>query len=267
MWNLELEIAREAALAAGAVTEAHFGCGREAAHVSSKAPGHPVTDADRHADLLIRQLIGESFPEDGWLSEETADSPDRLAKRRVWIVDPIDGTKEFIEGIPEYVISIALVEDGVPVLGVIHQPTRGLVYWGTPAAGAWCGDQKLAVRTGGAARPRVLVSRTESGQGLWKPFEERVAIEPCGSIAWKLTRVAAGEADGAVTLRPRSEWDIAGAAAILAAAGGAVTDHAGLPITYNRSDPRTDGGILGGGSAFREAASRMLASPPNKAGS
>lgn len=259
MWNLELEIAREAALAAGAVTEAHFGCGRDAAHVSNKAPGHPVTDADRHADLLIRQLIGESFPEDGWLSEETADSPERLAKRRVWIVDPIDGTKEFIEGIPEYVISIALVEDGNPVLGVIHQPTRALTYWGTPAGGAWCGASRLQVRSGGSQRPRVLVSRTESGQGLWKPFEDRVEAEPCGSIAWKLTRVAAGEADGAATLRPRSEWDIAGAAAILAAAGGAVTDHAGAPLSFNRPVPRTDGGILGGGSSFREAASRMLA--------
>lgn len=259
MWNLELEIAREAALAAGSVTEAHFGCGRDAAHVSDKAPGHPVTDADRHADLLIRQLIGESFPQDGWLSEETADSPERLSKRRVWIVDPIDGTKEFIAGIPEYVISIALVEDGVPVLGVIHQPTRNLVYWGTRADGAWCGDVRLHVPDAIPDRPRVLVSRTEHGKGLWAGRDTAIEAVPCGSIAWKLTRVAAGDADGAATLNPRSEWDIAAAAAILAAAGGAVTDHAGRVLAYNRESPRTAGGILGGGSAFRDFATRLLA--------
>ncbi len=259
-WNLELEIAREAALAAGVLTESHFGCGSGADHVSDKAPGHPVTDADRHADLLIHQLIGESFPEDGWLSEETADSPERLGRRRVWVVDPIDGTKEFIAGIPEYVISIALVEDGVPVLGVIHQPTRGLLYWGTPADGAWCGDERIAVRLSGAPKPRVLVSRTEFGKGLWTPYAERVAAEPCGSIAWKLTQVAAGAADGAATLRPRSEWDIAGAAAILAAAGGRVTDHAGNALRFNQPHPVTTGGILGGSDSFRAQFQAMLKS-------
>lgn len=250
MWNLELEIAREAALAAGEITESLFGCGHETGEVRDKAPGHPVTDADQHADLVIRQLIMDSFPADGWLSEETADSKERLTRRRVWIVDPIDGTKEFIAGIPEYVISIGLVEDGIPVLGVIYQPTNRILYWGTRQDGAFCGEQRLSVKDTNSERPRVFVSRSETAKGLWKPYSDRVVIEPCGSIAYKIARVANGEADGVITLNPRSEWDIAGAAAILYAAGGRLCDSTGQPVLFNREDPRTDSGIIGGAASF-----------------
>lgn len=243
----ELDIAIKAARAAGAITEKYFGNPVEA---SEKAPDHPVTQADIEANAAIKKIIRSAFPDDGWLSEECADTTERLEKDRVWIIDPIDGTKEFIAGMPEYVISIALAIDGRPILGVIYQPTTDRLY-----STADRGNLRMTP----SDPTEILVSRTEHARGLWQGATT-VATTPFGSIAHKIVRVAAGEFDGAITLQPRSEWDIAAAHAIISAAGGAVTDHAGNEITYNCASPVTSTGVIAGSSEFIEWAKKNIRS-------
>lgn len=244
--SAELAIAVKAARAAGTITEEYFG---KAIESRDKALDHPVTDADIRANDAIKQIIRKAFPDDGWLSEECADSAERLGKDRVWIIDPIDGTKEFIAGVPEYVISIGLAINGTPELGVIFQPTTDRLY--TSA------NLKSQISDLESRPPRIFVSRTEERKGLWQKYPQFNRI-PCGSIAWKIVRTAIGEADGAITLNPRSEWDIAGAHAILRAAGGSVVDHDGTEVRYNREVPRTSMGVIAGSPAFIDRALHIL---------
>ncbi|MEK8024008.1 MAG: 3'(2'),5'-bisphosphate nucleotidase CysQ [Candidatus Hydrogenedentota bacterium] len=256
-YSSELAAATRAALAAGEITERYFGTDK--LDTRQKAPGHPVTVADIEANDAIQAILSREFPEDGWLSEETADSTDRLAKKRVWIIDPIDGTKEFISGVPEYVVSIGLAVGPEIVAGVVFQPTRKLLYRGSKNGGATLNDQPIALAASPAARPKIFVSRSETRRGQWKPHESRFDLDPCGSIAFKICRVAAGEADGVVTIEPRSEWDIAGAGAILEAAGGMLTTHNARPIPFNSARPVTLGGVIGGSAGFIRACAEHFA--------
>ena len=142
MFERELEVAERAARAAGAIVRDFYERG-VAVGYKDAARDNPVTEADTQADACIQRIVRGAFPDDGWLSEETRDSRARLACRRVWIVDPLDGTKEFVQHIPELCVCIALVEDGVPVVGVSFNPItdelfaaargRGLTVNGSPA--------------------------------------------------------------------------------------------------------------------------------------
>ncbi len=123
----ELTLAKKAARVAGEILRGHWR--RGGYHIGSKGVDNPVTAADLEADRALKKLLHDPFPEYGWLSEETVDNDARLKCRRVWIVDPLDGTKEFINGIPEFSVAIALVEDGVPILGVTYNPIKREMYW------------------------------------------------------------------------------------------------------------------------------------------
>ncbi|HXN84850.1 MAG TPA: inositol monophosphatase family protein, partial [Candidatus Binataceae bacterium] len=129
----EADYARKAALAAGEILKRYYGTKYE---IGSKGRDNPVTVADTEADSAIKSILTGAFPDYGWLSEETVDNSDRLDKRRVWIVDPLDGTKEFINGIPEFSVAIALIEDGVPILGVTYNPIKREMY--SSARGVGC---------------------------------------------------------------------------------------------------------------------------------
>src|SRR5712692_6467097 len=156
----ELEHARSAALEAGEILRRYF---RDSGYEGgTKGSDNPVPSADLEADAALREHLSGAFPDYGWLSEETADNPARLSRRRVWIVDPLDGTKEFIKKIPEFAVSIALVEDGVPVLGVTYNPT-GRLFWAVRGQGAWCEGQRLQVSpTQRLADATILSSRSET---------------------------------------------------------------------------------------------------------
>ncbi len=221
--------------------------------------GHgPVTAADHEVDALLRGLLPE--PGDGWLSEETVDDPARLACRRVWIVDPIDGTRSFIARRPEYSVSIALVEDGEPVLGGICNPATGvtivggpgerLCITGTPAM-PWA-----AVPTGGM---RVLASRSEVTRGEWRSWQQvgLLQVLPVGSVAYKLALVAAGIADATWTLMPKSEWDVAAGIALVRAAGGEVWSPFDEPMLLNRAHP-TFRGFAAAGAGHGVLARRFI---------
>jgi myo-inositol-1(or 4)-monophosphatase len=255
----ELEVALEAALRAGAKTLDYF---RTQLDVTHKTPDQPVTEADLVADRMLREMLQGAFPTYGWLSEETPDSPDRLGRRRVWIVDPIDGTRSFIAGRPEYTISIGLVEDGEPVVGVVHNPPTGELYWAVRGDGArfrrgsGSSDDALAManelESGGARL--ALASRSEIGAGLeidgW-------SLTPSGSTAYKLARVAGGAAHAFVSRRAKSEWDVCAGALIVQEAGGVATDLAGRSLRYNQETPSFAGVVAAARGAHRELVERF----------
>ena len=203
-----------------------------------KDRGDPLTDAD----LAVNRVLHETLPRpgEGWLSEETRDDADRLGRARVWVVDPIDGTQEFVQGIPEWCVSIGLVEDGVPVAGGIMNPATGETVVGAVGHGVTLNGRRAVV----SARPTlegavVLASRSETNRGEWDrytgaPFE----VRPCGSVAYKLGLVAAGVVDLTWTLVPKSEWDVAAGAALVRAAGGRVLLSDGSERGFNLADTR-----------------------------
>jgi len=206
--------------------------------VNHATESDPCTVLDREIDhLLFRDL---PRPGEGWLSEETEDTSNRLSASRVWVVDPIDGTREFVQGIPEWCVSIALIEDHEAVAGGVLNPSTGELYLGSKETGLEIEGAPAARRYGRSQETcSLLVSRREYGQGKWSAAERAgLEIVPVGSIAYRLAHVAAGRADATGTFETRSEWDIAGGAALVLAAGGQVQTLDGSPIRFNRPAPR-----------------------------
>ncbi len=199
--------------------------------------GDPVTEADHAADAALRKILPR--PGEGWLSEESADDPARLSCRRVWVVDPIDGTREFVEGIPEWCISIGLVEDGLPVAGGVFNPATRELVLGSLDTGVTYNGKRAEVRDRGTLEgAEVLASRSEVKRGEWDAFEGgSFNVKPCGSVAYKMARVAAGKSDATWTLVPKSEWDVAGGTALVRAAGGRVTLANGSEPPFNQPYP------------------------------
>jgi myo-inositol-1(or 4)-monophosphatase len=221
---------REAAAAIADITPG-------AVEADYKAPGDPVTEADRRIDAILRRRLPRDG--EGWLSEETVDDPSRLGCHRVWIVDPVDGTREFVEGLPEWCISIGLVEDGRAVAGGIYNPAVGNLVLGALETGVTLNGEPVRVsqRTE-MAGALVMASRSEVRRGEWNRFQDRgFTVEASGSVAYKLAQVAAGLADATWTLVPKNEWDVAAGAALVAAAGGEVLTLDARPPEFNR--PKT----------------------------
>ena len=236
----ELTLAKKAARVAGDILRGHWR--RGGYHVGSKGIDNPVTAADLEADRAIKKLLHEPFPEYGWLSEETVDNDARLKCRRVWIVDPLDGTKEFINGIPEFSVAIALVEDGVPILGVTYNPIKREMYWAARGTGCHLNTRRVRVtRTRTLKGATVLASRSETARGEWQVFHGLLKVSPTGSVAYKLAMVAAGKGDATFTRSPKSEWDIASGAALIVEAGGVITDIKGREIRFNQPSVKLEG--------------------------
>ncbi len=214
---------------------ARFTPGEIAYRVKSK--GDPVTEADEAVDAALRSTL--PLPGEGWLSEETADDPSRLDCARTWIVDPLDGTKEFVQGIPEWCVSVGLIEGDQPVAGGILVPARGLMILGSLDTGVTVNGERARVRElNGLDGITVLASRSEVKRGQWKRFSAApFAVEPMGSVACKMGLVAAGLADATWTLVPKNEWDVAGGTALVRAAGGVVWRPDGEPLKFNQ--PKT----------------------------
>ncbi len=214
--------------------------------------GHdPVTEADRAVDAVLRQNLLRDG--EGWLSEETVDDLARLDKSRVWVVDPLDGTREFVQGIPEFCVSIGYVENGKPVAGGICNPATketiigaidcGVTYNGQPAQPSQRKTLKGSL---------ILASRSEVKRGEWQQFlSSDYQIRPMGSVAYKLGLVAAGKADITFTLTPKNEWDVAAGAALVQSAGGFVSTLENTPLVCNRKNPLLTG-LLASGPFLRE---------------
>jgi myo-inositol-1(or 4)-monophosphatase len=206
-----------------------------------KDGGDPVTEAD----LAVNDALLARLPQtgEGWLSEETVDDPERLGKQRVWVVDPVDGTREFVAGIPEWCISIGLVENGRPVAGGICNPVAGQSVVGGLGLGVFINDEPCRTRDLQALRGvEILASRSEVKRGEWERFAGApFGVVAMGSVAYKLSLVAAGLADATWTLVPKHEWDVAAGTALVLAAGGAVWLPSGGAPEFNRRVPKFDG--------------------------
>lgn len=262
----DFALARRAALEAGIGVLRAFGGPHE---VTRKGPDQPVTPADLASDATLRRVLGRARAEYGWLSEETADRPDRLSRGRVWIVDPIDGTRSYIAGRPEYALSVGLAEAGRAVLGVILNPSTGELFGAVRGGGAWLerispterglsdalevrspgGDDLQALRVTDRTTATGLVllaSRSEIAAGEMEPFVDWT-LRPCGSTAFKLAGVAAGRADAFFSRGPKSEWDVCAGTVIVLEAGGRVTDLRGAELEYNRAEPSVHGVVATNG--------------------
>ncbi len=249
---------REALKAAGEIALS-FVRGTVAASQKSGGRG-PVTEADRAVNRLLRGMLVRDG--EGWLSEESADDFERLKKSHVWIVDPIDGTLEFLAGIPEWCISIGWVEHGRAVAGGVYNPLSGEMFLGSIETGATCNAQPVRVtdRTT-LAHALVLASRSEVKRGEWDVFQSGpLVVRPAGSIAYKLALVAAGKADATWTLSPKNEWDFAAGVALVESAGGFVRSLEGTPLTFNRKTTLVSG-LIAGGEGLRENILRLLSEP------
>ena len=226
--------------AAGGLAMQHFEAGGGARW--EKSPGHPVCAADLALDDYLKaQLLGPRA-DYGWLSEETADAPNRLARRRVWVVDPIDGTRDFLRGRTGWAVSVALVEDGRVLMGALAAPARGQLFVALSGHGAHVNGVRLAVSgstsLNGLAMPIDPATLTAS---FWPERWDAVAVEKPNSLALRIAKVASAEADAFIEGRTISEWDVAAAALILTEAGGAVTERGGDALAFNRPVPEVRG--------------------------
>lgn len=236
----DMELARAAALLAGEIALRSFGGDHD---VVFKTPGQPLTQTDLAIDRMLREVLTAARPDYGWLSEETADAVDRLSRRRVWIVDPIDGTRSFIAAKPEFTVSIGLAEDGRSVLGVVYNPVRREVFHAVRGHGAYLerGESRSQLRIEAGERRHLLVSGSDLDAGFVDALRADWRIERIGSTAYKMALVAAGVATGFATPSYRSEWDVCAGDVIMAEAGGSVTDLAGDGLRFNSPDPEIRG--------------------------
>ncbi len=203
-----------------------------------KSGDDPVTEADTTVDTLLRELLPQDG--EGWLSEETTDDLSRLDCRRVWVVDPLDGTREFVTGIPEWCVSIGLVEDGAPIAGGILNPATGETIVGGRGLGVTLNGRPARVTERTTLQgATVLASRSEVKRGEWQGYREDLfEIRPTGSVAYKLGLVAAGIVDATWTLTPKHEWDVAAGVALVLAAGGVIVAGSPEEARFNRARPK-----------------------------
>lgn len=252
----ELALAIEAARAAGVVVMKSF---RTDQKVSFKSPDQPLTQADLAADALIKSALLGERPTYGWLSEETADTTDRLARTHVWVVDPIDGTRSFVAGRPEFAISIGLAVNGVAQLGVVYNPATDELFTALRGGGAYAGERAVPLAPD-RERAVIAASRSEIGRGEFASFTNDYDILPTGSTAYKLAKVGTGEADIFLSRGPKAEWDLCAGALIVAEAGGVVTDLAGHALQYNRPDPHITGVLAARAALHAKMLHRLRAS-------
>jgi len=217
-----------------------------------KAGHDPVTQADTELDAVLRKNLLRA--REGWLSEESADDLSRLRQERVWVVDPLDGTREFVAGIPEFCVSIAYVEQGKPMAGGICNPASGEVFLGSADFGiTYKGSPAQASQRSSLQGATVLASRSETKRGEWEAFQNApFKTQPMGSVAYKLARVAAGLADATFTLSPKNEWDIAAGVALVQSAGGFACPLDGSEFRFNRESVLLPGMIACGANLRKE---------------
>lgn len=203
-----------------------------------KKPGDPVSEADIAIDTYLKEHLLTTHPDYGWLSEETVDDPSRLDKSRVWIIDPIDGTRSFIAGKPEFTVSAALVEDGKSVCAAVFNPVTEEFFEAVIGTGAYLNGEKLHCSDrddlDGA---KLLASRKAFEWHNWLEDAPGAIFSHLNSIAYRIAVVASCNYDASLSLSAKSDWDIAAADLILSEAGGLSTTTKNEPLLYNQADP------------------------------
>lgn len=264
MLDKELEIAVALARQCGAVIMDFYAAGVETEHkILAGNFSEPVTIADRTASRMIVDGLKQAFPNDGILSEEEIDDDDRLAKKRVWVIDPIDGTYGFIEKTGDFAVQIGLAEDGAAVLGVVFMPTEDCLYSAVKDAGAFLiekggAPQRLEVSgETNFAQMNLAVSRNHRSPKMSRVMEKfgLKSETKRGSVGLKVGLIVRKTCDIYIHLSPRTKhWDTCAPEVIVREAGGELTDLFGAPIVYNTADVNNHNGILATNGAAHEAA-------------
>lgn len=238
----DLSLLQSAASEAGRIAMRYFdGPNR----VWTKGKDSPVSEADIAVDRFLRTYLLEARPDSGWLSEETADTPERLRATSIFVVDPIDGTRGFVAGNPAWCISIAMVRDGIPMCGVLHCPALGRSYSAGHGLGAWLNGERLLSPQDDAVR-RIAGSK-RINEALQTAFPGRFEIPPfIPSLAYRIALVAGNELDGAFARGGAREWDVAAADLIVREAGGQLTTARGEALYFNAQNTRTPALIAAG---------------------
>ena len=250
-------LARKAVAEAGQIAMRHFRNGHRS---WEKGPGQIVTEADIEIDGFLKKALLEGSPAGtGWLSEETTDDTDRLDARRLWIVDPIDGTRSFAEGRPDFTISVALVENGRPVCGIVLNPATDEWFEARRGHGATLDGGAVSVTShksiDGAS---IVVSSNENRRRRFDRMFENADVRSIGSLALKLAFVASGRFDGFFSWRKSHDWDIAASVLLIEEAGGRITDACGEAIRLNQPSPRQNGLIAAAPALQGELVRRSL---------
>ena len=220
-----------------------------------KADGTPVTEADMAVDSFLKETLTRARPDYGWLSEETVDNTERLSRKRVWIVDPIDGTRAFVERTDQWCISVGLIENGEPLLGAILRPVTGDVYWGLAGGGASKNGKSIRAGDRDHLEGSKLIApcralKPERWSRPW-PDLQRTYI---ASLALRICAVADASVDGTIALKTNAgEWDVAASGLILKEAGGILTTRNGEKISFNQTNPKQTDGLIAGGRSYHRA--------------
>ncbi|MEE4201147.1 3'(2'),5'-bisphosphate nucleotidase CysQ [Erythrobacter sp.] len=217
-----------------------------------KSPGNPVSEADLAVDTFLRRELGALLPAAAWLSEESVDHPKRVERDLIWLVDPIDGTRDFVRGRSGWSVSVALVSGGKPLIGMLAAPARGEEWFAFAGRGATLNGRGLVASScrefDGA---RVPVDQLPRADG------DLTKVEKPNSIALRIAMVADDRADLVATLRWGYEWDVAAATLIAREAGARVSDASGRPLAYNKRDPRDFGVLVCAPAIHAQAVARL----------
>lgn len=238
-WDHEYRVLTSAIREAGAEA---LRCATDGFEVFTKPDQSPVTSADLAVNAILQDRLLGQFPADGWLSEESPDTEARLSASRVWVIDPIDGTKAFIRGESEFCISVALVEQSRPVLAAIFNPSTGELYTAQRGQGLHLNGAPVRKPNGlTPPQPIVALGQAEIHSGRFTLVAEQLDARTMHSIAWAIARAASGAIHGVMTFELPHEWDVAAGVLMLEEAGGSACDSAGQPLQFNRPTPRFQG--------------------------
>jgi myo-inositol-1(or 4)-monophosphatase len=234
-YRTDLALAIEAAKEAGAVAMRYFGAPMD---VRDKSPNNPVSDADLAIDTLLKERLLAARPDYGWLSEETVDDQSRLSAKRVWVVDPIDGTRAFIKAKPHFTICIGLLENATPIVGVVFNPATGEMFEAYLGGGARLNGVDMAPSTTDAIENcAMLGDQAMFSHPAWQTPWPQMDVVSRNSIAYRMCLVASGHFDGAIALSAKSDWDVVAACLIVSEAGALATTHEGDRFAFDHAVP------------------------------
>lgn len=266
MPETDLSLLLNAALRSGEIATRFNG--PETARWDKPDDAGPVTEADLAVNRYLEDHLRAARPDYGWLSEESEDDSARLTRERVFVIDPIDGTRSFADGSKTWAHSLAIVEQGRPIAAVVYLPRRDLMFTAARGCGAECNGTpiRIARNTQNPDRARVLSARPTQEPKHWTngevPGFERFHRP---SLAYRLARVADGSYDAMLTLRPSWEWDIAAGALLIEEAGGALRDRTGRELRFNNAQARLDGVVAAAPDLLDPILGRLIYGPRAKA--
>ena len=230
---------------------------RDGFEVQTKPDHSPVTTVDLEVNRILHEMQRREFPGDGWLSEESPDDQTRLDNARVWIVDPIDGTKALVNRMPEFCISAALIERGAPVVAAILNPSTDELFTAVRGRGLFLNGSRVTPSFPQDFDPVIMVGAREFLSDRWSTLAETTQCRPMYSIAHALALVAAGRVQAAFTIDPEHEWDVAAGVLLIEESGGTISDGTGKPFAFNRPIPKFQGVISVSATADKDLSAKL----------